>query len=171
MRKFEDCKLFNILILSLFISFWSCTKDELTVDNALDSSGEQQPSAPGDEEDLPGANENNVDDDFTADRIHFDFDRFFIKSEFEPTLQKIAEYLQRNNNDITIEGHCDDRGTTNYNIFLGNKRAESAKAYLVKMGVAANRIKVVSFGEEYPLSKEKNARAHSLNRRAEFILR
>ena len=160
-------RLFTIALLASALSL-SCTKDELEVEQPLDQgqANGEQPSAPSSEEDL--ADQQNQ---FTPRRIHFDFDRYIIKSEFETNLQEIAAYLQENNKNLTIEGHCDNRGTTNYNIFLGNRRAESAKDYLTKLGIKEDRIKVVSFGEEYPLSQDGNSKSHALNRRAEFIIR
>ena len=160
-------RLLTIALLASALSI-SCTKDELDVEQPLDQSqtNGEQPSAPSSEEDL--ADQQNK---FSPQRIHFDFDRYIIKSEFETNLQELAAYLQENNKDLTIEGHCDNRGTTNYNIFLGNRRAESAKDYLKKLGIKEDRIKGVSFGEEYPLSHDGSSRSHALNRRAEFIIR
>lgn len=104
------------------------------------------------------------------DRVHFDFDSAEIRSDAGRTLEANAACLkQRGNPAITVEGHCDDRGTEEYNIHLGERRARSARAYLERLGVSGSR--VVSFGENRPLEGGSGEAAHSANRRAEFVLR
>ena len=72
---------------------------------------------------------------------------------------------------VTIEGHCDERGTVEYNLALGDRRAESAKAYLVNLGIPASRIETVSYGEERPVDPGHNEAAWARNRRAAFVIR
>jgi peptidoglycan-associated lipoprotein len=103
------------------------------------------------------------------DMIHFDFDRSEIKPEFKPMLQAKAEILQRFPNvTITIEGHCDERGTSAYNMGLGQRRASAAREFLTILGVSPERMKIVSFGKEQPLDPRHNEEAWSKNRRDEF---
>lgn len=103
-------------------------------------------------------------------RIHFDFDKYNIKSEYVPALKANAEWLQANpNTNLVIEGHCDERGTQEYNIGLGDRRARSGKSYLVNLGVAANRISTISYGEERPLCTAHNESCWWQNRRDEFV--
>jgi peptidoglycan-associated lipoprotein len=105
--------------------------------------------------------------------IHFDFDRYDIRPDAANVLNANAEWLRAHPSAaILIEGHCDDRGTNEYNLALGHHRAESAMNYLVAQGVPASRITVISYGEERPLCTDdteacwaKNRRAHTLVRR------
>ncbi|HSA60083.1 MAG TPA: peptidoglycan-associated lipoprotein Pal [bacterium] len=103
-------------------------------------------------------------------RIHFDFDRSDIKSEYKKTLEDNASWLKANRDTkITVEGHCDERGTEEYNMALGHRRASSAKSYLTSLGVDGGRMKTVSYGEERPLETCHNESCWWKNRRAEFM--
>ena len=103
--------------------------------------------------------------------IYFDFDRYDLKEESRQRLQKNAEFLKsRPNFVVTIEGHCDERGTNDYNIALGDRRANAAKDYLISLGVSANRLRTVSYGEERPTCTESNESCWWRNRRGEFHL-
>ena len=103
-------------------------------------------------------------------RIYFDFDQAVITPVSKDTLAKNAAYMKDNPGArIRIEGHCDERGTTEYNLGLGDKRAKAAFQYLMDVGVDPNRMTVVSYGEEMPLDPAHNEDAWSKNRRAEFI--
>ena len=102
--------------------------------------------------------------------IHFDFDQSFIREDAKPTLHQVADYLRKNAGaSILIEGHCDERGTAEYNIALGERRAESTKSYLVSLGVRAGALTTVSFGEEKPLDPGHTEEAWAMNRRAHFV--
>ena len=102
-------------------------------------------------------------------RIHFDFDKSDIKAEFEPVLASNAAWLQANGKkNVVIEGHCDERGSLEYNIALGDRRANTAKGYLQKLGVAADRLSAISYGEERPLATCHDESCWWQNRRAEF---
>ncbi len=104
-------------------------------------------------------------------RIYFDYDKYNIRPDAAQTLASNAEYLKQNPNvKIQIEGHCDERGSNDYNLALGQKRASAAKAYLVKLGISPNRISTISYGEERPLVNESNEDAWAQNRRAEFVI-
>lgn len=103
--------------------------------------------------------------------IHFDFDKYDIREDAKPTLKAVADYLTKNNNHkVLIEGHCDERGTNEYNLALGDKRAKAAKDYLISLGVPSNRIDTISYGEEKPLCKEQNENCWAKNRRDHFII-
>lgn len=103
-------------------------------------------------------------------RIHFDFDRSDIKSEYKKTLDDNAKYLKDHDNlSVVIEGHCDERGTEEYNIALGHRRAKSASDYLVSLGIAGKRMKAKSYGEEKSLETCHNESCWWKNRRAEFV--
>ncbi len=101
--------------------------------------------------------------------IYFDFDKYNIKPEGKPMLEKVADYLLKNKEArLLIEGHCDERGTLEYNLGLGERRASSAKSYIQNLGVDANRVSTLSYGEERPADPGHNEAAWTKNRRAEF---
>jgi peptidoglycan-associated lipoprotein len=104
-----------------------------------------------------------------AAMIHFDFDKSDIKPEYESNLTRKAAILAANTGArIQIAGHCDERGSDEYNLALGNRRAAAAKRYLVNHGVNADRIETVSYGEERPLDPGHDETAWAKNRRDEF---
>jgi len=106
-----------------------------------------------------------------AERIYFDFDKSDIKPEFRSVLLGVAELMKEYSElSIRIEGHCDERGTSAYNLGLGERRCNSAKTFLIDAGVAAHRIDTKSWGEERPAVEGHNEAAWSKNRRDEFII-
>lgn len=103
--------------------------------------------------------------------IYFDFDQATIRADQFPTLDKNADYLKSTSSArIVIEGNCDERGTNEYNLALGERRAQNAKAYLLETGVEESRMRTISYGEERPLfaSQDEDSWAH--NRRDDFVL-
>ncbi|MFH1874703.1 MAG: peptidoglycan-associated lipoprotein Pal [Pseudomonadota bacterium] len=103
-------------------------------------------------------------------RIHFDFDKSNIKPEWEPTMKSNTQWMMdRSKASLTVEGHCDERGSIEYNIALGERRANSAKRYMTNMGVDSGRISTISYGEERPLCTESNESCWWKNRRDEFV--
>ncbi len=108
---------------------------------------------------------------FLSEDIHFEFDSSVLSQEAQGILGDKAEYL-RNNPDVSVivEGHCDERGTNEYNLALGDRRATSAKTYLVDLGVAEARLTTISYGEERPVDTGQNEEAWAKNRRAHFAI-
>lgn len=103
--------------------------------------------------------------------IYFDTDRYNIDTADAAALQTQAQYMsQYPNITVTIEGHADERGTREYNVALGERRANSAKNYLVSLGIAANRIRTVSYGEERPVATASTPEAWAKNRRAVTVV-
>ena len=101
--------------------------------------------------------------------IYFDFDKSNLKPDATATLDKNAEWLSKNPTaKIRIEGNCDERGTNEYNMALGERRANSAKQYLLKLGVSADRLTTVSYGEEKPVDPGHDEAAWAKNRRDDF---
>jgi peptidoglycan-associated lipoprotein len=99
--------------------------------------------------------------------VLFDFDSYVIKDEYFRQLNETGNWLKQNKNImIIVEGHSDERGTVEYNLALGQKRAEAVKAYLTKSGVDAGRIKAISYGKELPVDPEHTEAAWAKNRRA-----
>ncbi|GAB4164718.1 MAG: peptidoglycan-associated lipoprotein Pal [Geothermobacteraceae bacterium] len=102
-------------------------------------------------------------------RIHFDFDQFTLSPEARDILAANAALLNANPGlKVRIEGHCDERGSDEYNLALGERRAVAARDYLVSLGVAADRLSTISYGEEMPLDAGHDEAAWAKNRRAEF---
>jgi peptidoglycan-associated lipoprotein len=103
--------------------------------------------------------------------VFFDYDKYDIRPEAQQSLQQAAAFLKQHANlNFTIEGHCDERGSTEYNLALGDKRANSAKSALVQDGVNASRIRTISYGKEKPFCTEANEQCWQQNRRAHFVL-
>jgi peptidoglycan-associated lipoprotein len=102
--------------------------------------------------------------------INFDYDNFRLRDEARGILNKHADWLNRNKDVmLAVEGHCDERGTAEYNLALGERRANAATKFLIDNGVDAKRIKTVSYGEELPLDPGHNEEAWAKNRRAHFV--
>jgi peptidoglycan-associated lipoprotein len=108
---------------------------------------------------------------FLNEDIFFEFDSAVLLAEAQEILKKKAEWLI-NNSDVTatIEGHCDERGTNEYNIALGERRAASAKTFLMDLGIAGSRLNCISYGEERPVDPGHNEEAWAKNRRGHFII-
>ena len=108
---------------------------------------------------------------FEAETIYFDFDRSELKSSARAVLAKKAEWLRKNPQfSMNIEGHCDERGTIEYNLALGERRANAAWKFLNALGVSGSRMTTISYGEESPADPAHNAAAWARNRRDEFKL-
>jgi peptidoglycan-associated lipoprotein len=103
--------------------------------------------------------------------ITFGFDKFNLMPEARETLKQHADKLTQNKNDnVLIEGHCDARGTTEYNLALGERRAKEAMKYFVELGIDGKRIKTISYGKERPLDPGNNEEAWAKNRRDHFVV-
>jgi peptidoglycan-associated lipoprotein len=106
-----------------------------------------------------------------TERIYFDFDKSVVKPDGQNLLKKKAEWLKANSGaKLLIEGNCDERGTAEYNLALGERRAEAAKKFLVDLGIDAKRISTISYGEERPVDPQHNEAAWSKNRNAGFVV-
>ena len=104
--------------------------------------------------------------------IIFDYDSFALNPQAKTILDRIAEtLLSETSLQLMIEGHCDDRGTNEYNLALGQRRAESAKKYLTQLGISSERIFTISYGEEKPLNPNQGEEAWAENRRDHFMIR
>ncbi|MGI9538364.1 MAG: OmpA family protein [Desulfocapsaceae bacterium] len=102
--------------------------------------------------------------------VYFDFDQAIIRPDMADRMIQNAEYLNQIPNTVIVEGNCDDRGTKEYNLALGEKRAINVRDYLIDLGVEPGRIRTVSYGEEKPLFFELTDFAWSQNRRADFVI-
>jgi peptidoglycan-associated lipoprotein len=104
-------------------------------------------------------------------RVHFDFDRYTIRDDMKAVMQANANWLLKFPSvEVLVEGHCDERGTIEYNIALGEKRAEAARNYLVSLGLNAAKVKIISYGKSKPLVQGVDEASYFQNRRAEFVI-
>ncbi len=109
--------------------------------------------------------------EFEDQDIHFEYDSSKLSSMAKMLLKEKAAWLKANYSaSVIVEGHCDNRGTTEYNLALGEQRASSVKAYLINLGVSAARLNTISYGEEQPLDSSQTEQAFSKNRRAHFAI-
>ena len=113
-------------------------------------------------------------EDFVArakDRVFFGFDRYTLDKEAKKSLETQAEWLKKYpEKRVSVEGHADERGTTEYNLALGERRANSVKKYLISLGIAADRITTISYGKERPAVEGYNEAAWAQNRRAVTVV-
>ncbi len=103
--------------------------------------------------------------------IHFDFDKFFIREDAKPVLEANAAFLKKwTSVKVLIEGHCDEKGTEEYNLALGEKRAKSTIDYMSSLGISTDRIKIISYGKSQPIDMGHDEAAWQKNRRAQFTI-
>lgn len=117
-------------------------------------------------------NPSNADPSFFAsDTVYFDFDRATVKDSERPKVDRVAKFLQDNRGAaVSIEGHCDERGTEEYNMALGERRSQAIRNYLIDSGVSPNQARTLSYGEARPAVDAQNEQAYAQNRRGEFVL-
>ena len=152
-----------LLLVVLCLVFLGSCKSGKQVDGTLP--GAELSSESNETHDEGGEVENEMQ------RIHFDYDKYNIRHDAAAIVEKNAEYLKSNPTIwIQIEGHCDERGSAEYNLALGEKRASAVKDYLIKLGIEKKRLSVISYGEEKALEAGSDEHAWSMNRRAEFIV-
>lgn len=155
--------LFNLFILIFIIS--SCSSMNVTEEVVYD--GGISTVEASTQEDYPLDYETKAI--FTNATVYFEFDKFNLNSKSLQTLKSAVVAMQDNPSiKITISGHADERGTREYNLALGQRRAEAVRDYFAVNGISNNRIKVKSYGEEKPLSNGSNESSYSKNRRAEI---
>ncbi len=175
----------GILIFAMLCFFAGCASSPGKVSGAYARAVKGAPVSPGDNGGSTGLSERpfvpegqipitqvpGAEDANLCQRIHFDYDQFEIKSEWEECLNNIASFLARNTKYmLVIEGHCDERGSNEYNLALGEKRANAVADYLIQKGMDAGKIVTRSWGEERPLALGHDEKSWSLNRRAEFFV-
>lgn len=153
-------------VFAVGFSFVGCTDDEQKTEEPVAPAATEEPATPPAEETpapAPTA--------FTPDTVYFAFDDYTISGEAQTKLNALADHLKADAKVVAqIEGHCDERGSIEYNLALGDRRAQSVKNYLVQLGVDAARLTTISYGEEKPASDGHDEAAWSQNRRAQFVL-
>lgn len=186
MKKNGGLSLLMAMLLSVFLCV-SCAK-EPAPDSALNDDGVESGDSMGDSqgdtpdygtiyessvvEDNAGPDESavNLDDDVTGlERIFFEFDQYILTPEARDILARNVRFMEAHpDTRIIIEGHCDERGSDEYNLALGERRARAVQTYLVTLGVPAEQLSIISYGEEIPLDPESSEEAWARNRRADF---
>ena len=154
----KKSSLLSLMLVSALSLYTGCTKDEEAMESPMEPSAMGEVASPPQE----GA-------EFSP--VYFAFDSSVIKKEFHDQLVQMASRLKETKATVQIEGHCDERGTVDYNIALGNRRAHSVKNFLVQMGVSADNLSTISYGEERPAVDGHSEEAWRMNRRAEFVRR
>jgi peptidoglycan-associated lipoprotein len=161
------------LVIPVLLGTISCAKKTITKDERAPvmAPAPAPPPPPPPVEDTAAKEFEMAKSEYLSDNIYFAFDKSNLDDMAQATLKKKAEFL-KTYPDVytTIEGNCDDRGTAEYNLALGERRAESAKSFLVDMGIEAYRISTVSYGEERPVCTEQNEECWSKNRRDNFVI-
>lgn len=160
-----------VLLVSVVAMIWmagcSSKKPKPEEDSAVSGGG--VPSAPAADENLKGDSDSGKA--MGLQTVHFPYDSFTLDSENKHVLQSNASILRENHNlKVQIEGHCDQRGGIQYNIALGEKRANAARKFLEDQGIASNRITIISFGKEKLIDMGTSDDAYSRNRRDNFVI-
>lgn len=151
-------------LLVVCFMFWSCAKPQVKGDG-------EEPSMEQVQSDDAMSRLDKLAESGKLETIYFDYDSYRIKQESQEVLQDVANWLKaKGETYIQIEGHCDDRGSIEYNLALGEKRANAAKRYLVDLGVPAKNVSIISYGEEKPAMSGADESAWSKNRRDEFVI-
>lgn len=160
-----------ILIVLLVGLFTACgpkpAEEEIVVEPTTVEVEEEpkEPEPPPSEE----VKETPIEERVKLEMIHFDFDRYHLLPEAKQILTESAKLLKTYPQlKVLIEGHCDERGTIEYNLALGERRARAAQEYLADLGIEPARISTISYGKERPLDQRHNDEAWSMNRRDEF---
>jgi peptidoglycan-associated lipoprotein len=164
---------FVFILIGLFaLALGACAKKPATkVETKPEAEVTEQPAAPVEEVEETAQEETPTIKMPVLSDVFFEFDKSRLTDEGKQALAENARQLKEGSSmAIIIEGHCDERGTNAYNLALGEKRANTAKEYLVSLGVDAGRMQTISYGEERPFDQGHNEAAWSKNRRAHFAV-
>ena len=168
-----------IVVLSLVLLFTACGKKAAkvapaqgpVVEKVEEPTTQVEKPVLSEEEIFQQKTIEDLNKDQILKMINFDFDKYQVREDMKSILQANADWMLKFSTvQILIEGHCDERGTIEYNIALGEKRAEAAKNYLASLGVNAAKIKIVSYGKSKPLVQGVDEVSYFQNRRAEFVI-
>jgi len=178
-----------VLMMLVAFSFSACTKSKISSQPSTTTSAEDEARQRAEEEARQKAlREENLREEslseqqaqermeseqskFENDDIYFEFDSIRLAPEAQEILTQKAAWLRKNPSArVTLEGHCDDRGTNEYNLALGEGRAQSARAFLADLGIKASRLTTISYGEERPIATGQNEEAWARNRRVHFVI-
>ncbi len=172
-RRWQFLPIFPVLVLALFLV--GCPKRPGTMTAAAPAPGAPAPGAPGGGPGgMPGTPPSlkEYTPAVSLQDIHFDFDKYDIRAGDAKILDDNAKWIKANPRALVlIEGHCDERGTSEYNLALGERRAKATMSYLVSQGIQANRLTLISYGKERPLCTQHNEECWGKNRRTHFLLK
>lgn len=153
-----------VICYLLFATFTGCAKKKIV---KPPEPIQQVVEKPAEEPSLRGKEYKKVP---KLETVYFDYDDATLRADARDILSKNAKWLKENQDvEIIVEGHCDERGTTDYNIALGDRRAKSVRSYLMKLGIKGNRIATISYGEERPVDLGHDESAWAKNRRGEML--
>ncbi len=155
------------ILLGLFVAACASTPKDTADTSGSGSSGTFNSTTSSEEGEsiTPGSQEDLIVN--VGDRVFFDYDSFDLDSDAQELLQDQAAWLKQHSSvGVTIEGHCDERGTREYNLALGEKRAQAVKNHLVGLGISSSRLSTVSYGKERPAVVGSNDAAWGQNRRS-----
>lgn len=157
--------LLPLVAVVVALSVGACTDDKKKATEPVSPTGGSEAA------ETPASPSGGSVADLKSTPIYFGFDDYTLNSEAQSTLTALAEGLKANKSAVVqIEGHCDERGTVEYNLALGERRAQSVKNFLSQLGVESGRLSTISYGEEKPVSQGHSEDAWIKNRRAEFVI-
>jgi peptidoglycan-associated lipoprotein len=166
MRRFS-VKMITLMFCLVIFALMGCTQKAAVKDETV---AETKPEAKAETKMEEVKKQAEAGYQFAS--IYFDFDKAVISDESKATLDKHAQWMKLNTiATVVVEGHCDERGTAEYNLALGQRRADAAVKYLGNLGVTKDRLKTVSYGKEKPVDPGHNEAAWAKNRRDEFIIK
>ncbi|MEW6079699.1 MAG: peptidoglycan-associated lipoprotein Pal [Thermodesulfobacteriota bacterium] len=168
-------KILTIMIAALLVCGMvftiSCSKKQVKPDTGATQEKSTVKSSDVDEDAAVRMEMQRAREAFENEDVYFDFDRSDLTADARSVLERKAAWLRSNADEsVTVEGHCDERGTAEYNIALGERRAKSAMEFLVDMGIESSRLDTVSYGEEKPVDTGHDEDAWAKNRRAHFVI-
>jgi peptidoglycan-associated lipoprotein len=169
-RKILTIMIAALLVCGMILTV-SCSKKQVKPDTGAMPEKSSVKSADVDEDAAVRREMQQAREAFENEDVYFDFDKSDLTADARSVLERKAAWLRSNADEsVTIEGHCDERGTAEYNIALGERRAKSAMEFLVDMGIEASRLDQVSYGEERPIDPGHDEDAWAKNRRAHFVI-
>lgn len=157
----------GLVVLSL-VAVAACSSKKKTEDQAgADTSAGQAIDSTPMSFDVAGSDSGNIAGLYT---INFDYDKSALTADAKSKLKQNADWIKSNGSlTVQIEGHCDSRGTIEYNLALGERRAQAVRSYLIGLGVPAGRLNIISYGEEKLIARGETDADHAKNRRANFV--
>lgn len=159
----------SIIVMAFFLAAGCSKKTTKVPETPPVEVEEPEEPAPPIKEPEPEVEKPEPKIDLSFQTVHFDFDKYNIRSDQRDVLAHNAEVLEAYPNvKVLISGHCDERGTIEYNLALGEKRANTVKEYLANYGINESRLSTISYGEQQPIDTRSNEEAWAKNRRAEF---
>jgi len=166
--------LFLVLTLAVLMVLPACSKKEAPpIEEDITPAEEVPPPPPPPmEEEEDAMIEEEELEALVLEDIYFDFDKYSIKGEYKTVLEANADLLmEREDAVLVIEGHCDERGTSEYNLALGEKRAKAVMDFYIAFGISASRLSMISYGEERPFEYGHDEDAWAMNRRAHMLIK